>query len=156
MDVASILMKNSAPEHVVIAGILHDVIEDGGKKLTEVYDLFGENVAELVNGATEPEELRKLEGKTSWRDRKTHTINRIREANYDLKLLSLADKLSNLRDMINEYNEFGEQFWEKFNASKENQAWYYRSMLESYSSNEGIVKTPAYIEFREKVENFLS
>jgi (p)ppGpp synthase/HD superfamily hydrolase len=28
LDVASILMKNNAPEHVIIAGLLHDVVED--------------------------------------------------------------------------------------------------------------------------------
>ena len=37
MDVASVLMKNNAPEHVVIAGILHDVIEDREKTYSEIH-----------------------------------------------------------------------------------------------------------------------
>jgi (p)ppGpp synthase/HD superfamily hydrolase len=152
LDVANVLSNISAPAHVVIAGLLHDVIEDGGKSLSEVKELFGEDIAALVDGATEPEKLRKRDGKTSWKQRKTHTIERIREASYELKLLSLADKLSNLRDMVNEYNETGDTFWSKFNAPKQEQAWYYRSMLESYSNNNEITKTAAYAEFKNKVE----
>lgn len=152
LDVVLILSNNSAPAHVVIAGLLHDVIEDGGKSLIEIRELFGEDIAELVAGATEPEELRKRDGKTSWNQRKTHAVNRIREANYELKLLSLADKLSNLRDMVNEYEEVGEQFWSRFNSPKDNQIWYYKSMLESYSNNQEITKTAAYTEFKSKVE----
>lgn len=58
MDVASILMKHNAPDHVVIAGILHDVIEDGGKTISEISNLFGENVAKLVDGASKPARAR--------------------------------------------------------------------------------------------------
>ncbi|MBW6517316.1 MAG: HD domain-containing protein [ANME-2 cluster archaeon] len=57
LDVASTLMKNNAPEHVVIAGLLHDVVEDEDYTLSDIRDAFGEAVATLVDGASEPEEL---------------------------------------------------------------------------------------------------
>ena len=40
LDVASILMKNEAPEAVVIAGLLHDVVEDEGVKINEIKDFL--------------------------------------------------------------------------------------------------------------------
>jgi len=55
MDVASTLMKNNAPEHVVIAGLLHDVVEDEDYTLSDIKDKFGDEVAILVDGAFEPE-----------------------------------------------------------------------------------------------------
>ncbi|MBN1683064.1 bifunctional (p)ppGpp synthetase/guanosine-3',5'-bis(diphosphate) 3'-pyrophosphohydrolase [Candidatus Bathyarchaeota archaeon] len=138
LDVASILMKNEAPEVVVIAGLLHDVMEDEGVKVEEIKEKFGVEVAELVEGASEPEQYRGEESsivkKETWKTRKTHTIATIKKASYNLKLLSCADKLANIRDMITEFEERGESFWEKFNASKEDQAWYYYGMLEALTS----------------------
>jgi len=47
-------MKNNAPEHVVIAGMLHDVVEDEDYTLSDIRDEFGDEVATLVDGASEP------------------------------------------------------------------------------------------------------
>lgn len=46
----------------IIAGLLHDVVEDGGKTLEEVKREFGEEVATIVNGVTKIGEI-KLRGK---------------------------------------------------------------------------------------------
>ena len=58
MDVASVLMKNGASEAVVVAGLLHDVVEDAGVGLLEIEERFGKDVARLVEGASEPEKYR--------------------------------------------------------------------------------------------------
>ena len=50
-------MKNNAPEHMVIAGLLHDVVEDENYTLSDIRDKSGDEVATLVDGASEPEEL---------------------------------------------------------------------------------------------------
>ena len=57
LDVASTLMKNNAPEHVVIVGLLHDVVEDEDFTRSDIKDEFGDELAALVDGAFEPEEL---------------------------------------------------------------------------------------------------
>ena len=62
LDVASTLMKNNAPEHVVIAGLLHDVVEDEDYTLSDIRNVFGDEVATLVDGASEPEELINADG----------------------------------------------------------------------------------------------
>jgi (p)ppGpp synthase/HD superfamily hydrolase len=55
-------MKNNASEHMVIAGLLHDVVEDEDITLTDIRDKFGGEVATLVDVASEPEELINADG----------------------------------------------------------------------------------------------
>ena len=157
LDVASVLMKNEASEEVVVAGLLHDVVEDAGVELQQVEKLFGKEVKKLVKGASEPEEYRRemssAERRRTWKARKSNTVNKIKDAVYDLKLLSCADKLSNIRDMINDYNEIGDNLWNKLNATKEQQSWYYNSMLEAYTTSpNSLVGLPLYNQFKEAVQ----
>ncbi|MDW7777167.1 MAG: HD domain-containing protein, partial [Methanosarcinales archaeon] len=102
LDVASTLMKNNAPEHVVIAGLLHDFVEDEDGTLSDIREAFGEKVATLADVASEPQELINADGGKSKTcpERKAHTIDFIKNAGRDMKLLSCADKLANLRDII--------------------------------------------------------
>lgn len=155
MDVFSVLLKNGAPENVVIAGLLHDVVEDTDFTLSDIRQRFGDDVTILVNGASEPEELREVAGskKNTWRERKSHTIEFITGAGRNMKLLSCADKLSNIRDTIRDHDRLGEDFWEMFNASKNSQAWYYTSMVEAFASgDDNITDLPAFNEFKKCVD----
>ena len=151
LSVAVNLMKSNASEDLIIAGLLHDVVEDEGVRLSEIEELFGKKVASLVKGASEPPELRKstADPKKTWRKRKQYTIDFIRSAEKDLKLLSCADKLSNIKDTIEDYNRLGEKLWDKFNAPKSEQGWYYRSMCDSYQTGpESIGGLPIFNEFK--------
>ena len=44
-----------------------------------------------------------------------------------MKLLSCADKLANIRDIIRDYDKLEDGVWDIFNASKDSVAWYYNS-----------------------------
>lgn len=150
LDVVSILMKNNAPENVVIAGLLHDVVEDTKFTLSDIRDNFGDEVATLVNGASEPKELVNAnDGKIeNWRERKVHSIEFINGASHDMKLLSCADKLANIRDIMRDHDRLGEDIWKRFNARKDSQAWYYNSMLEAFAAgDESIGDTAAFLEY---------
>jgi (p)ppGpp synthase/HD superfamily hydrolase len=153
MDVASTLMKNGAGAELIAAGLLHDVVEDADISLDEIEERFGPRVRELVKGASEPEELRDIQDKqASWRSRKQHTVEFIAGAEVEMKMLSCADKLSNIRDMTNDLVREGEAFWDRFNAPKEEQAWYYRGLLEAFGQGDGITSLPMYFEFRDCVK----
>jgi (p)ppGpp synthase/HD superfamily hydrolase len=155
MDVASILLKNMAPENVVIAGLLHDVVEDTNTPIQSIAEAFGEEVADLVQQASEPPELLSDDDavkRETWKARKMDTISRLKSYDVNAKLLSCADKLSNIRDMIGEQKLMGDVFWGKFNASKSEQFWYYHSILDAYSdSPPDITGKPAFSQFKEAV-----
>lgn len=118
MEVLQILYSMRADTYVMIAGVLHDTVEDTDTSLEEIRELFGDYVAELV--ASNSEDKSK-----SWDERKQHTIDALPGAQLDVQMLILADKLSNLRSIAYDYKNIKDKLWERFNAPKEKQAWYY-------------------------------
>jgi len=100
--------------------LLHDVVEDEDVTLSDIRQVFGDDVATLVDGASEPEELIHADGGKSktWPERKAHTIEFIKSAGRDMKLFSCAGTLANLRDIIRDYDRLGDGVWDIFNASK--------------------------------------
>ena len=59
INVMKILCENNCKEEIIVAGVLHDVLEDTPVKVEELEANFGTEVAFLVIGATETEKLSK-------------------------------------------------------------------------------------------------
>ncbi len=122
--VGLILMDVGCSESVVIAGILHDTVEDTDLTLDCIRNSFGSIVADIVDGCSENKSLR-------WRERKTERIEALKSASTEVCLVTCADKLHNLRTVISEYDDIGEEVWDRFHGGIEAQEWYYRSVLNS-------------------------
>jgi GTP pyrophosphokinase/guanosine-3',5'-bis(diphosphate) 3'-pyrophosphohydrolase len=56
--VASIVASLGGDESMILAAILHDVVEDTPRSLENVLDLFGKDVADLVDGLTKIDKIR--------------------------------------------------------------------------------------------------
>ena len=125
---ATMLIEIDCPDEVVVAALLHDVVEDTAVTLAMVEAEFGDRVAELVRAVTEPDR------EAPWEVRKQHTLDKLRHAPLPVKLLACADKLHNLRSIARDYAEVGERLWARFNRDKEKQAWYYRGLVDSLST----------------------
>lgn len=117
LEVLQILTSMHAGSELLIAGILHDTVEDTQVTLEDIRVKFGDQVARLVGNHSEDKSK-------SWKERKQRTLDQLKEADRDTRLLIMADKVSNLRSMAADYAKVGEQLWERFNAPKEMQAWY--------------------------------
>ncbi|ABE51941.1 HD domain-containing protein [Methanococcoides burtonii] len=153
MDVASILIKENATSDLIFAGFLHDVVEDAGLTNADIRRRYGPTVADYVSAVTEPEELKQGDDVESWKARKEYIIRSISKAISEVKILSCADKLANLRDLIQYLEKEGESAWEMFNAPKEEQKWYYTSMLEAFANGpQNITDTFVYKEYKKCVE----
>ena len=153
----SLLMEQ--PDHsyvtddVVIAGLLHDIYEDTNTGLDEIEEAFGSEVRRLVENASEPEELKKSQDKRgTWKERKLHTIERLRELDKASKIISCCDKRNNARSMNEDYLFVGEKLWDRFNACKEDVQWYYKSCLEAYIMGQSIENTRVFVLFQKEVE----
>ncbi|MBR3933125.1 MAG: HD domain-containing protein [Clostridia bacterium] len=118
LEVLQILYSMRADTNLMIAGVLHDTVEDTNTTLDEIRCIFGDDVANLV--ASNSEDKSK-----SWDERKQHTITELPKADNRIKMLIMADKLSNLRSIAYDYNNIGDKLWKRFNAPKEKQSWYY-------------------------------
>jgi len=146
LGAAQILMELKCPNKIVIAALLHDVIEDAGVKYEEIRAEFGMYVAELVRQAGEPDK------KAPWKERKQHTLESLKQAPGDLLLVACADKLDNIRSIRRDYGKLSEKVWERFNSSKEDQQWYYGELVGIFSGYaKGGAHAPIFAEFTREV-----
>jgi len=104
-------------EDIVVAGILHDTIEDcepyGSVTKEIIAEKFGEAVAELVDSVTEKDKG------LDWHARKEAALEEIRQFSNDSLLVKSGDVISNNTELIADYNRDGEVTFERFNAPKE-------------------------------------
>jgi (p)ppGpp synthase/HD superfamily hydrolase len=119
------LAKVGCSDEIIIAGILHDTVEDTHITLEDIRKTFGEDVSRIVKEASEPDK------ELPWEKRKRYTHEYLKKASAEVKFVALADKLNNIRAIASDYTEIGEAVWERFNRGKEDQKWYYQSLVES-------------------------
>ncbi len=77
---------------VIVAALLHDTIEDTETTAAELRQLFGEDVADVVMEVTDDKSLPKAERKRLQIEHAAHISERA-------KLVKMADKIANLRDI---------------------------------------------------------
>lgn len=124
IETMQILHSMNAGVELMMAGVLHDTLEDTETTYDELELLFGEKVANLVQAHTED----KLK---SWEERKEKEIKDTIEGDINLKALVLADKLANLRAIARDYERIGEELWTRFTKGKDKQAWYYSTIQDA-------------------------
>jgi len=155
MEVAINLMKEKAPETLIISALLHDTVEDTNITLEDIRKEFGSEIAVLVDGVTEPEELRKNSPKT-WNERKEHTIEFMKTASKEIKLISCSDKLANTRSLIEDQKKYGDKLWLNFKGGKTSTKWYMTKMLKSFKQGENIEETNIYKQLEQAVNKLFS
>jgi len=126
ISVAKILIEYECAEAVIVAGLLHDTVEDTSITLEDIRRSFGEEVARLVEAASEPDRSE------TWENRKRHTIEYLKTAPMDALLLCCADKLDNIRSIKEDYERFGESVWKRFRRAKDAQEWYYSALADLF------------------------
>jgi len=147
LNVAKTLIALDCPEPVIIAGILHDTIEDTRITREDIAAAFGMEIAALVVAVSEPNRSDLI-----WENRKAHTLQQLRMASPEHLSLSLADKLDNIRSIREDYANHGERLWKRFNRPKEKQCWYYESLAKIFAERiTGERILPLVDSFREEV-----
>jgi myo-inositol-1(or 4)-monophosphatase len=149
LEAAAIVATMTDDEKVVAAAVLHDVVEDTSVTIEDIKAKFGDYIAELV--ASETENKRESQSKEeTWRLRKQETIEHLMySTSRELKLLTLGDKLSNIRAIYKDYQAVGNDVWLRFNQKDSNEhAWYYKAVLEVTVD---LHEYPAWQEFKRLV-----
>ncbi|XP_015589911.1 guanosine-3',5'-bis(diphosphate) 3'-pyrophosphohydrolase MESH1 [Cephus cinctus] len=78
---------------VILAAILHDTVEDTNTTFEEIEQEFGPTVSRIVREVTDDKKLEKHE-------RKLLQIKNTPNKSHEAKLVTLADKIYNLRDLL--------------------------------------------------------
>ncbi len=101
--VGLILSNGQYPEETIIAGILHDVIEDTKFGYDDIEKQFGKSVADIVQHCSEDKLL-------PYNEQKDKYIEHLEEAPIEALIVSGADLLANRVDMLINF-ETGDDLW---------------------------------------------
>lgn len=147
--VAAILQSQGCEEYVVIAGMLHDTVEDTAVKIEDIQNEFGDQIAEIVAGVTEPAKS------NPWEVRKKYMIESIKNASHEIKFVSCADKLHNLMTVMEAHSKIGDAVWNRFSRGYAGQKWYGEAMVDSlfFGLDEAHQK-PMFFELKKLVGEF--
>ena len=97
VEVAGILTKFKLDSVSIIAGLLHDTVEDTDTTVEEVRELFGDQVAQIVDGL----KLAKIEQKSANNKQAENFRKLLLAMSEDIRvlLIKLADRLHNMRTL---------------------------------------------------------
>jgi len=159
MAVAALAGEHGGDEEQMIAGLLHDAMEDQSITRQEIEQRFGKRVADIVEACTDSIE----QPKPPWRERKARYIEHLQAASPDIKLVSAADKLHdayplesgsalllrlisdgdlskgdkhqlhNARSILTDLRIQGPALWARFTVgSAEGVLWYFRGLVQAF------------------------
>lgn len=131
MAVAALVVEDGGDEDEAVAALLHDAVEDqgGAPTLALIRRRFGARVAAIVDACSDTDET----PKPPWRQRKQAYLEHLRAPGPDGALrVSLADKLHNARAILADLRA-GHDVFARFNAPREDQAWYYDALATTFT-----------------------
>ena len=143
MEAVCIVATMTNDQELLAAAALHDVIEDTDTTADDLKKEFGERVAML--GEAESDDKTGGSKADTWHQRKQDTLDRLRNADLDIKIVALGDKLSNMRAIAHDYAVLGDELWNRFTVKDPAEhAWRYHALAEALND---LSDTDAYKEF---------
>ena len=131
VSVAMMLSKATEDEDIIIAGLMHDSLEDVPLYTYEkLVEDMGERVANIVKHVTEPLDANKeKEEQIPWLERKDAYLISLREGGKESAMVSCADKIHNTESFLFDYEKEGETFLLRFGSSLRNKLWFHEQVL---------------------------
>lgn len=127
LTVGTLLAQKGADENTIMAGMLHDTIEDCvpyGSVTKEILVVkFNPDVSRMVNDVTEQDKS------LPWAQRKQEALDHIQVMQPDSQMVKSADVLHNMTEQMLDYQTKGNQMFEIFNASKDQQIGRYEKLI---------------------------
>ncbi len=139
ISVGFILQSAGYSEEVIIAGILHDILEDTSYTEKEIESQFGAKILHLVKGVTENTQI------SSWEDKKKDYLNKIQKSENNIKAISAADLLDNSKSILRKL-KLGIDIWGSFNTEP-------RMIIKNYKERLSVLKYSINKELEYDLEN---
>lgn len=124
--VTMVLFDYTQDEDVIIAALLHDTLEDTDYTPKELQEDFGGRVREIVESLTEPQDS-KYEQLT-WKEQKVAYTKKLKKASEEALLICAADKIHNMRSIVEEYFDDHRRFLADFKGSLEDRVQVYQEI----------------------------
>ena len=145
IQVGIILMLHQFDDEVVASGIVHDVIEDTDVTEAELREELGDVVVDIVLQISENKDL-------EWKERKLDYIETVRNGSDAVKAVSIADKIHNMKSLLDSYEVMGSDVLKVFTrGNKEGKLWFEEECLKMFKESWG---HPLVDEYESLVEKF--
>ncbi len=95
----AMILANYFPDHVIVAAILHDVVEDTPVVLATISEAFGYKVSALVHELTDVY-TKEAHPEMNREQRKRAECERIAGVSYEAKSIKLADLIDNTESIV--------------------------------------------------------
>lgn len=128
VGVMILLSSATHDEDVLIAGLMHDSLEDVPAYTPEMLEAtFGTRVKEIVLGVTE---IQKITGvKVPWKEEKQAYLDALHTSLDESVMVSLADKIQNTRGYIELLNTDRDTMHTLFGSDHSQRLWFHRQVL---------------------------
>lgn len=151
LEAAAIVGTMTADDEIIAAAVLHDVVEDTNTTMEEIEALFGKRIAGFVAAESE-DKHKELPAEASWKLRKQETLDHLETAPIEVKMITLGDKLSNIRSVYRDQIAIGDALWQHFHQKdKQQHGWYYSGIADRLAALEGHVAYTEYCSLVKKV-----
>jgi guanosine-3',5'-bis(diphosphate) 3'-pyrophosphohydrolase len=97
-EVALLALKAGVSNDGIAAAWLHDILEDTSTTHEELCNIFGNEIADLVNDLTDPKDFINL----PLLERKRRQADRLSKKQGEVLLIKLCDQISNVRSVCND------------------------------------------------------
>lgn len=87
-------------ENVLVAALLHDVVEDCSVPISTIRDTFGQEVGEMVSALTEPAAVDQMGVKLSRAQRKAAYRDQLAAASSDVQTIKCVDIIDNAGSIV--------------------------------------------------------
>ncbi len=144
--VALKVRQHGFDDTVVAAALVHDVLEDSDVSEKELRDALGDGVVDIVKAVTYPENL-------DWKEKRLTYIQNVSKGSDGVKVVSVADKIHNLENLLEMYEKEGPLLWKKFNRGREDKLWSEEALLKSLKN---VWKHPLLGEYESLVRRMRS
>lgn len=143
LEAMSIVASITEDIELIAAAALHDLIEDTDVTYDDLKEKFGKRIADIVK--VESNNMLKDYKNLEWVEVKKLEIEKLLNSSLDTKIIALADKLSNMRAIHNDFKRIGNELWLRFNEHDSKiHKWRFNELLKCFDE---LKDTQAYKEF---------
>ena len=127
VSVGMIVSDYTDNEDVIAAAFLHDTIEDTDYTAQELQEDFGGTVRDIVESLSEPQ-VESDGGKTIGKKKKNVYVQQLEKAPVEALIVCAADKIHNMRTMVEDYYDDHSKFMANFGGRLEDRIFCYQEI----------------------------
>ena len=123
--VAMLVSDYTDDEDTIIASLLHDTLEDTDYEPKEIEEDFGKHVRKIVESLSEPDSTKE---QLTWKQTKAEYAKQLKKAPDEALLIAAADKIHNMRCMVEDHYNDHVQFVNSFKGSLDDRMMMYQNI----------------------------